>query len=708
MIGDLLLIIQWWVVIFTIGLIFFPITQKLFLNFFDFGYSFSKIIGIVCISYTAYVLSFLKITPFSTTSLFIILWIFVSINFFILYKGNGLRKLLSAKKSIFFQELLFLLALFSWSIVRGFEPNINGLEKFMDFGFVNSILRSTYMPPVDMWFPPEPINYYYFGHFITAVLTKISLLPSYITYNLMMATLFAFCFIESGLIGYYLVQKNNKLRKILTLALCGAFTALAGNLHTIYAFFKPYENENPKPLWELIFSPFTLSTNSYWYPNATRFIQNTIHEFPIYSFIVSDLHGHVLNIPVVLLIIALLLHDFLGGKFQKKTIVAIGAALGISYMTNAWDLLIYGMLAGTVILSLETKVLNIDYKKSRIKIEGIAEFIMNSIVKIALLGIVAFITMYLFNSKFVPFASQVGILCSPEFLTNIGSWGPFLFEKDHCQHSLWWQLLILYGFFYFYVISFFIFLIAQKKYIPTRSDIFVTILIFISTILIALPEFIYAKDIYPAHYRANTMFKLTYQAYMMLCICSGYILVHISKETKNFFFSGISILFVTIVLLYPFLAVPSYYGNFKEYKGIHGTSYLSITRPQDYSAIQWINKYVDGQPIIVEAQGDSYTDYARISSNTGLPTILGWTVHEWLWRGSYEIPAPRIEDVKNIYESPSIETTKALLKKYNASYVYIGNLEYEKYPNLDVKKFESLGVVVFEEKTTKLIKLNSL
>lgn len=707
MVSDLLLILQWWFVFFIIGIIFLPLTQKLFSNFFDFGYSFSKIIGILILSYTAYILSFLKIVPFSTASVFLLLWIFFSLNVFLVFRNKTFPELLKRKRAFLLQEIFFLIALISWSYVRGFQPDINGLEKFMDFGFVNSILRSSYMPPTDMWFSPEPINYYYFGHFITAVLTKISLLPSFITYNLMMATLFAFCFIEASFIGFYLVQSNKKLRKILTFFLAGAFTALGGNLHTIYAFFKPYENEHPKPLWDLVFSPLTLSSNSYWYPNATRFIQNTIHEFPIYSFIVSDLHGHVLNIPVVLLIVALLLHDFLRGIFQKRTLIAIGAALGMSYMTNAWDLMIYGMLTGIVILSLESKRLVFQDKKKRFAVRGFFSFTKHSALKVGILGTTTFITMYLFNSEFVPFASQIGILCSPEFLTKIGAWGPFLFEKNHCQHSLWWQLLTLYGFFYFFVISFFIFLIAKKKYIPTRSDIFVTILIFVSTILIALPEFVYAKDIYPAHYRANTMFKLTYQAFMMLCICSAYILVHVAKETKNVLFSGISILLTTIVLIYPFLAIPSYYGNFTSYKRIDGIKYLSATRPQDYSAINWINSNIEGQPFIVEAQGDSYTDYERVSSNTGLPTILGWTVHEWLWRGSYEITSPRIEDVKTIYESKNIEITKSLLKKYNISYVYIGDLEYEKYPNLDAMKFESIGDVVFEEKTTKLIKLHS-
>ena len=62
--------------------------------------------------------------------------------------------------------------------------------------------------------------------------------------------------------------------------------------------------------------------NSYWYPNATRFIYHTIHEFPIYSWTVADLHGHVLDIPFVLLTIAFLFSLLLmQNASSKKTSV---------------------------------------------------------------------------------------------------------------------------------------------------------------------------------------------------------------------------------------------------------------------------------------------------------------------------------------------------------------------------------------------------
>lgn len=109
---------------------------------------------------------------------------------------------------------------------------------------------------------------------------------------------------------------------------------------------------------------------------------------------------------------------------------------------------------------------------------------------------------------------------------------------------------------------------------------------------------------------------------------------------------------------------------------------------------------------MLEAQGDSYTDYERLSVNTGLPTVIGWTVHEWFWRNDYNIVALRIADVRTIYETSNLSLTKNLLKKYNVSYVFIGGLEKQKYINLNEDKFKKLGKVVFESGTSRLYKIS--
>jgi len=225
-----------------------------------------------------------------------------------------------------------------------------------------------------------------------------------------------------------------------------------------------------------------------------------------------------------------------------------------------------------------------------------------------------------------------------------------------------------------------------------------------------VPEFIYVKDIYPMHYRANTMFKLVYESFIMLSICSAFVIVKLLAAIKNklilILFSLITIFLLCLVLIYPVFAINGYYGNLKTYQSLNGIKYLSNLYLDDYALINWINNNIQGQPVILEANGDSYTDYARLSANTGLPTVIGWPVHEWLWRGTYDIVAPRIADVQTLYTTANIHLAKSLIKKYHISYVVISSLERQKYPELNEQIFIKLGKLIYQSGSAKLYKIN--
>ena len=88
---------------------------------------------------------------------------------------------------------------------------------------------------------------------------------------------------------------------------------------------------------------------------------------------------------------------------------------------------------------------------------------------------------------------------------------------------------------------------------------------------------------------------------------------------------------------------------------------------------------------------------------TGLPTVLGWYVHEWLWRNNLEEENQRKEDVQTIYTSSDAEQVKTLIEKYHISYLLIGSCEYEKYGEINSGFLASLGKVVFEQGNTMII-----
>lgn len=690
--NDINYIFQWWFTFFLIGVIFLPLTILIFSNFFDKGYAFGKILGIILSSYTIWLLGSLHIFSFNTFFILIILGFFIIFNLFLARQQKSLNHVKTHWKLFVFEEMIFITGLVFWAYIRSHQPAIYGLEKYMDFGFINSILRSEYFPPKDLWLTPETINYYYFGHLIVAVITKLSDLDPAITYNLALASLFGLTLSASFSIGINLYNFFDKNPSKIFIAglLSSVLITLAGNLHTIYSFFENYTPaENPTPFWQL--QPM-LNFSNYWYPNATRFIPNTIHEFPLYSFVVADLHGHVLNIPTVLLIIALLISIFYQIRINFLIYLLLGLTIATALMTNVLDGPIYLLLIFLVLFFRH---------RSELK-------------KILIIIFSAGIFSLPFWINFKPFAQGIGILCAPKFLTNLNKIGLFLFEADHCQKSPLWMLAIIYGFFY---IAYFIFILKiinpgislLKKFSHLqKSDFLILILGLFATITIIIPEFVYVKDIYPGHFRANTVFKFGYQAFIVLSLATSYILTRIITSYKKLSLINILIILTLFILvaIYPYFAINSYYNGLKGYEGINGLVYLKELYPEDYQAIIWLRQNIIGQPVILEAQGDSYTEFARVSANTGLPTVIGWPVHEWLWRGSPDEGTERSNDVSLLYESQDPDETLSLIKKYNISYVFIGQLEREKYKNLSENKFYNMGEIIFEEGQTTIYKLN--
>jgi len=697
--ADFFLIFFWWFLLFALGVSFLPFTFFIFKRFFDKGYAFAKIIAILIISYAAWLLGSLKILPFMSETVWLIIIAAAAANVWLAKRKKiNLKKEIKIHWRIFaFEEILFFGFLTVWSFIRGYQPAIQGLEKFMDFGFVNSILRSRYFPPADMWLAGETINYYYFGHLISAVLTKISTLDSAITYNLMIATIFGLTFTAGFSLGANLfffasqdftqiIKEKFKLpfsqklpKKIILAGLLTAFLlTLGSNLHPL--------------CWRVKHGSF----KTYWYPDATRFIvkkfgaaDNTIHEFPLYSFVVADLHGHMINIPNVLLILALVLNLGLKNFSLKKLkkvmplISLLSLCLAIAFMTNAWDYPIYLLVTGGSVFL---------FNKKR---QGWNQSLSSSLIISGLLVPGGLIFSLPFHLHFKNIAKGISLV---DF------------------HSPAWMLLVLWGL-PFFTTAVFLILLAKRlklkiKNFPKQNviDLFVFVFLTVSWLLIFIPEVIYVKDIYiHSHQRANTVFKLTYQAFIMFSLATGYTVASAlttirQKPIKFLLLASYSILFV-FIFAYPRFAVKSFYG-LKKYQGLWGLNYLKNSYPDDYKAILWLKKNVPDQPIIVEAVGESYTDFARVSANTGLPTILGWRVHEWLWRGSFDESAKRTEEVKTIYKSNSLAKTKELLNKYQVKFIFLGKLEKQQYPQLKKEKFGQLGEIIFSSGQTKIYKVN--
>jgi len=824
-VSDFFLVFQWWSALFLVGVAAYPLTKKIFLDWFDRGYLFSKAVGMAVVTYLIFLFGTIHIVPFTFPSILLCIGVvfaggilinakcqmrhaksITNLKFTIFNLNSSASRRIKFQISnwkniqwkyivlVIFEELVFFLALLFWSWVKAHEPNIEGLEKFMDYGFMQSLYNSQYFPAPDMWWAGGSINYYFFGHLVTAVLTKLSGLDLSTTFNLMLATLFALTLTMSFSIGYQLSAishqlsdslktESRKLKALFVGILTAFLVTLSGNMQTLYAFTKGYTGEDVVPFWTVLWGIQDIGgisgiwdgtflgklgegMNRYWYANATRFIPFTIHEFPSYSFVVSDIHGHVLAIPFALLAIALLIvvfsqsiqtrstkseapnpkqyqntktqnvKHFLFGILDLRSFVSdfgfrvsdfyhlvfFGFLLGILLMTNALSGPIYGALF--VLLVGMQVVLPFLLRKNH----DYFELFKQIMIPIDIVGIVAFVTALPFLLHFSSFATGIGVNCPPSFLANTKI-GPFLFEGvEKCQKSPLWMMTLLWGFFWFTGAWLFIKQIWTKDQWDSVIHRILKVFFFWALILIIIPEFFYVKDIYPAHFRSNTMFKLGYEAFILWSIVSGYVIVHFlfwrkeksevrgqKFQTSSFYLRLLFFLLVLpqlfLISIYPIFAVRSYFGELRTYKGIYGLGWLEKELPGGFDAIVWFKSTIKDQRStihfsLVEAPGDSYTHYNHVSAFSGIPTVVGWGVHEWLWRGSYDLVGPRVEEVKVIYTSDDQEEVRAILEKYAVRYIIVGSLERKKYPELREDIISQIATPVFESGDTVVYEVN--
>jgi len=692
--SDTLVILFSWLLLSLFGLASLPLTMLTIGRVLpDKGWAFTRVIGWLMVAVPIWFLAHVGLPINTTPGIWLVLlgWLGLSAWLFYKYTDSLLDQIKAIRKFIYIEEALFLFGLVFLTLVRGFAPDINGLEKFMDAGLMVTYLNSPTLPIKDMWLAGETFNYYTFGHFLGAVASQVIRQPIEYSYNLILGFLMGLTLIQSfGLVVTFVGKEGKKIANS---------TLMAGVLGSLLIVF----GGNVQHVWFLLKNKTFVG---YWYPDATRFIPNTIHEFPAYSFIVSDLHAHVWSMVLVSLLLLMLwlfaksflllqpatlsskIKQSIKSKSKKVEIsnltdspyvlaVPVGFLLGLIASTSTWDTLIYGMF---------------------LAILGIAVLIYSRLKLLKALLISAVIV-----------AVSMAVAASPWWLSfeSIAEGARLVTERTEIWRflALWSGHILVSGL----ALATATWLLIKKTDLPHRF-LFMIVLVATAWILLILPEIFYMKDIYPGHPRANTMFKLTFQAFILMNLSAAWAvgtLVPNRSLPKVFRIIAVSLigLFAVLTLIYPYFGYRDYYNRLQDYRGMDGLAFLQRDNPTDYEAIMWMRENIDGQPNIAEAVGESYTTFARVSAFTGFPTILGWRVHEWLWRGSFDIPGARTPEVETIFQLPTSYEAKQKLRQYNVEYIFVGDKEREAYVNIDPVGLKSLGDVVFESGDTFVVRV---
>ena len=388
--------ISWYFIVSLLGWLTFPLAHFLFPALADRGYTLSRAAGLLIWGYVFWLLASLGIAQNDMGGILLSLALLVGVSAFILFNGqwstvNGQSSIVHFVKSnlslILTTEVLFFIAFAFLAFVRSANPELYSTEKPMELAFINGILRSPTFPPHDPWLSGYAISYYYFGYVMTAMLARVSGIPGSMAHNLMTSLIFALGAIGSYGILYNLLSADRGRKTIdgddtvrrpssivnlqallapLFLLLMGNFGALLEILHQRGLFWAqdPAKGEYSSRFWSwldmrelsqvpaLPFHGPPLDRYLWWW-RSSRIIQDynmlgdwtgdVIDEFPFFSFLLGDLHPHVLAIPFSLLAIAVAMNLFFGGF--RGSINLLGAKLHINIQGFLFSAIVIGGLA---------------------------------------------------------------------------------------------------------------------------------------------------------------------------------------------------------------------------------------------------------------------------------------------------------------------------------------------------------------------------
>jgi len=618
---------------------------------------------------------------------------------------------------------LLLFLIYVW--LRGYTPEILGTEKPMEVAFLASSARTVEMPPPDPWFAGEPINYYYLGYLLHATIGRMSGVAPQTGFNLALATIFSMTAVAAFGVSWNVVRPWLGGRSSVVCGLLAAFAVtLSGN------FYAP---------WRLMQNAGE-TVNAWWSDSevgvgwrSSRIVcdgdrignlclfpaRETINEFPYFSFLLGDLHPHVMALPFTLVAIALawnLAQSYVSrnGAFDKSwypRLALTGVIVGSLYALNAWD---FPAFLAIVILGA------IASARSTIQMG----------VRVGILGLSALVAWSPFFLSYAPptssslsglpgwaaklpivpnllsgFAIHAGERTSiPEYLTMFGA--PYAFGVALVLSGLWqYSPIERQGSVRLAILAAvgtgipgvllnapvlplcgipLAIAIGQLQRSPSPSPRAFALVAFSCAWLLSIGvEIVFLRDAFGD--RMNTLFKFYYQTWTLYGVAIAVAIGLLWHATIRNSWSRVALAAATTAMLlaglaYPTVATYQWTDRLENWTGLDGLAYGAATDPDDVAAMRWLSAAAHPGDVVLEAAGCSYRPsgrlpFNRVSAFTGIPTVIGWDGHERQWRaGQPELIddiAKRQADVKSMLADPS----SPLFADYNVTWLFVGAYE---------------------------------
>ncbi len=809
--------IAWLIVLEGLGLLAVPYLYLIFPKLPDRGLGFNKVFGVLGVGYLFWLLGSVHAVPNGRGAVAFAVFLFLLGSVVLFRKhASGLPDFLRQRRgTLLLYEAVFILAFVLIAVLRAYNPDISGTEKPMDFAMLNTAVRSAGFPPQDPWLAGFSVNYYYFGYLLMGMLTQLTGSIPAVGFNLALAFLFAGACTGAWSLVANLVALHgaNGLSAVLprrALAFGGVAAVLflgMGNPMSVLEIARAHEVGSPDFwAWVEVKKGYNAEGNAYfvgvppqdstyqsehWYPTenwwwwrTTRVIDTivdgksedyTITEFPAFSFVLGDLHPHVMALPFAVLAVALAFHLLLGPRPGLRSwwraspwlFLPPMLVLGSLGFVNGWDLAPYVALylgvggvrvlldrphswrsaadylvwivaigAGSLVLYAPFYLGILGWVLAIGQPPALAERAAGIGIPVALwlgpatrplhfflvFGPLLVIVLSFLCVAAVRTSRYTGGLIVGACVSMVAVWLAYeagLLQLDlvgrmmKSVQRLWFALPVL-------LVA--VTLFSRTERSPSGDDdqplrgrspsvVFALSLVAMAFLLVATSETLRLTDVFGN--RMNTVFKSYYQTWLLLALASAFGISFILGAKSRMgrvsgiaWSGGLGLLVAPCLLFLPAAAFSKTDGLHQAPKAptLDGMTYLQRNSPDEEQALRWLAMQPGRSSVVLEATGGQYTFYARASTHTGMPTVLGWGGHEVQWRGSDAAFRGRTADIDAIYLAADKGAVMPLLETYGIDYVYVGSLERQKYPlpALDAFKqsfepvFMNAGVTIYK------------
>lgn len=502
----------WLLAIYLLGFAALPLTFTVFRRLPDRGYAFAKLAGLLIVSWIVWMLASGRLVPFTVWSVWLAVGVLSALSLLVWKLGarEEMRDFFRRKRSlVLFYEGLFLLTFVFMLVIRMLNPDawhtIFGGEKTMELGFLNSTLRSPWMPPADPFFAGGYVNYYYQGQFIIACLIKLVGIDPAIAFNLGLTVIYSLTFVAAASVVYNIVAwsraRRGSARDVSRTAMAfgtlgGVLMLVIGNLSTIVQFIWVVFPTSSSTLLQwgrnlgLSTEGFTSVRPQFYFWPPSRVIPDTINEFPYWSFLYGDLHPHLIDMPFTVMVVALGLNLVLAGRYifshsdhglsrfdQLRTRASsafqwlwgrggVGAltfaftalALGVLFVTNSWDFPSYaGLLGGIVfvamLLSRKVPLVDADGRELAestqddrpLGARGAVTFTLATFASLGAMALLAVLAYVPFFLNFKAFYTSIMPLIDGGLIPGTGT---------IMRRTAIWEFIAVWGIFLFVIISY--------------------------------------------------------------------------------------------------------------------------------------------------------------------------------------------------------------------------------------------------------------